>query len=431
MRATIARGVAHFSYTPLLGFAAAVSFGKLIVYAALVDVAQFGVLGKMLFVSSVFGMGASLGLQSVASRDLPALIAKGRERRGMRLLVHTIAVAMWVGVLCLLAVAAGASLFDLTAEELTLGVIHGWVQLAFLTVAFESRSRLHMMRYSRDMAMRNSVIAGAGVVAVWIGLGARGVVLAEVAGTVVFLFLVGRSALARARVRWAWLARALTLQRARLPWRAALLMCAGTIVMFASFNLDRWIAAEVLSKIDFGVYAFGWLVLLAAQSLQALLNSGLLPLLARRRAESLESTAYRLTSLISMTLLAAGLIVAAPAAWTLVWFVDGSMPRYTAAGTLWVPLLLAAVFRVADFWSSLLLVVEREGQLLTVQTAAMVVAGAGYAVWLGVSSTEPTPTSLAWLAFAGAVLSHAASAAAVVWTHRTAHSLPNREDHAE
>ena len=61
-----------------------------------------GALGQMLLVSAVFGMVASLGLQSVVSRDLPALIAGRRERRGLRLLAQTIAVAMWIALLCLL-----------------------------------------------------------------------------------------------------------------------------------------------------------------------------------------------------------------------------------------------------------------------------------------------------------------------------------------
>lgn len=422
MRATIARGASMFSYTPLLGLAAAVSFGKLIVYAKLVTVAQFGALGQMLLVSAAFGMGASLGLQSVASRDVPALFARGLERRGVRLLAQTIAVASWIALLMLLWAAAGLSLFDLSAEELVLGVVHGWTQLAFLTLAFESRSRLEMMRYARDMAGRSAAIAAAGVVVAGLGFGARGVVLAEIAGTLAFCILIGRSVLARVRVGSRWLVRALAVHRGRLPWRAALLMCAGTLVMFASFNVDRWIAAEALSRDIFGLYAFGWLVLLAAQSVQGLLNSGLLPLLSRRRAISLEASAYRLTALVSTALLVGGLLAVVPTAWMLAWTVEHWMPQYAEARPLWLPLLLAAVFRVSDFWSSLLLVVEREGRLLAAQSAAVAAACLGYLVWLVVGGGGATPLSLAWLAVAAAVLSHASSALMVVCVRRAGSS---------
>ncbi len=420
MLATIARGATLFSYTPLLGLAVAVSFAKLIVYAKLVTVAQFGALGQMLLISAVFSMAASLGLQSVASRDVPALFARGLERRGVRLLVQTIAVASWIALLGLLAAAAGLSLFDLTVEELMLGVVHGWAQIAFLTLASESRSRLDMMRYARNMAARNTAIAAAGAAIAGLGFGAQGVILAEVAGTLLFCGFIGRDVLARSRASLRWLLRAVAVHRARLPWRAALLMCAGALVMFASFNVDRWIAAETLARDAFGVYAFGWLALLAAQSVQGLLNSGLLPLLARRRAVSLEASAYRLTALVSAALLVGGLSLAIPTAWLLERAVEHWMPQYAEARELWLPLLLAAVFRVSDFWSSLLLVIEREGLLLTAQSAAVAAACLGYAIWLVVGMRDLTPVSLAWLAFAAAVSSHGSSAVMVLYARRAA-----------
>lgn len=420
-----------FSYTPLLGFAAAVSFGKLIVYAKLVAVAQFGALGQMLLVSAAFGMAASLGLQSVASRDVPALFAQGRQRRGVRLLAQTIAVASWIGLLSLLAAAAGLSLFGLAAEELMLGVVHGWAQLVFLTLAFDRRSRLEMMRYARDMAARNAAIAVGGALVAWLGFGARGVMLAEIGGTLLFCLVIGRSVLARARFDPRWLLRTFAVHRGRLPWRAALLMYAGTLVMFASFNVDRWIAAETLSRDAFGIYAFGWLTLLAAQSVQGLLNSGLLPLLSRRRASSLESSAHRLTTLVSTALLVAGLAAVFPTAWALTWVVEHWMPQYDQVRSLWLPMLLAAVFRVSDFWSSLLLVIEREGYLLAVQCAAVGGACLGYLAWLASGTGGPSAVSLAWLAAVAAALSHASSAAMVLYTRRAALSLRDREDHAQ
>lgn len=431
MRATVARGVAHFSYTPLLAVAAAISFAKLIVYAGLLDVAQFGALSQMLLVSAAFGLAASLGLQSVASRDVPALLAQGRQQRAMRLLAQTIAVAWWIAVLGAVAAASGLSVFGLRAEELMLGVLHGWAQLAFLTLAYESRSRLEMMRYARDMAARNTAIAVAGALVAGLGFGARAVILAEMAGTLVFCVVIGRLALARVPVGWRWLLHTLAVHRSRLPWRAALLMCAGGLVMFASFNVDRWIAAETLPRDVFGLYAFGWLVLLAAQSVQGLLNAGLLPLLSRRRADSLEASAYRLTAVVSAALLAGGLTAVVPTAWMLTRIVEIWMPQYAEAQALWLPLLLAAVFRVSDFWSSLLLVVEREGHLLAAQSAAVAAACLGYLAWLVVGAGGPTPTSLAWLAVAAAVLSHVSSAAMAVYARRAASSLSDGKNHAQ
>ena len=413
MRATIVRGVAYFSYTPLLGLAAAVTFGKLIAYAGLVDVGQFGSLGKMLLVSAVFGLGGNLGLQSVASRDLPALLARGRARRGLRLLAQTVAVTTAIGLVCALAALAGLSLFELTAQELVLGLVHGWSQSIFLTATYESRSRLEMMRYARDTAVRSLVVALAGAAAGAAGAGASGILLAEAACTLGLFSAVAAAASRRARTSIAWLLAASGSGLRSLPWRAAPVLLAGAVVVFASTNLDRWIAAEWLGREPFGQYAFAWLTLLAAQSAQALLNSGLLPLLARRRAEALEASAYRLTWLVSLALLAGGLALTGPLAWLIGMAIDRFMPQYGGAVALLAPMLLAAVLRLSDFWTSLLIVVEREGLVLVSQLAAAVIAIAGYLAWLVAAGVAPAPLSLAWLAFAAALLSHAAGAAGV------------------
>jgi len=414
MRATIARGVAHFSYTPLLAAAAAVSFGKLIVYAGLLEVAQFGTFGKMLLVSTLFGMVGALGLQSVASRDVPALLVGGRTRRALRLLGQNVAVSAWVAAVGLIATAVGLSLFKLAALELALGIVHGWAQLAFLTAAIESRSRLQMMRYARDMAVRNAGIAIAGAAGAALGAGAALVIAIEIAGTVLCLFFVARGALRRGGIHPALLWRVWSVHRARLPWRSALAAGLGTLVMFASFNLDRWIAAETLSREWFGIYAFGWLALVGAQSVQGLLNSGLLPLLSRRRAEGHAGSAYRLTALMSAVTLTAGLAAAPTLAWLLPVALERWMPQYALSQPLWLPLLFAAVLRVSDFWSSLLLVLRQEVRLLEVQLAAVLVAALGFAAWLVTTASAVSPDSLAWLAVATAALSHAASAAMVI-----------------
>jgi O-antigen/teichoic acid export membrane protein len=418
MRATIARAVGHFTYTPLLATAAAVSFGKLIVYAQLIGVEQFGALGKMLLLSSLFGLAGSLGLQSVVSRDVPALFARARVRRGMRMLVHTTVVTTAVAAVCLIATVLGLSPFDLSGQDTALGVLHGWAQQAYLVAAYESRSRLAMMRYARDMAGRSVAIALVGGVAGGLIGDARNVVLAEALGTLVCLAVVVRAALRRANLQCRWLTRAARFDWRALPWGAALTLFAGAAVMFFSVNLDRWLAAEILRSEEFGWYAFAWLALVAAQSVQALLNSGLLPLLARQRALGRARHAFEVTRAMSILLLTAGLVLFAPAIWSAQWVVERWMPQYQHASPLLAPLLLAAVFRVSDFWSSFLVVIDRERALLTGQVGAVVLAGAAYAGWLYASPAGPSPRSLAWLAVATALASHLASAAAAYGTVR-------------
>jgi len=148
--------------------------------------------------------------------------------------------------------------------------------------------------------------------------------------------------------------------------------------------------------------------------------------LSRRRAESLEASAYRLTRLASFSLLGLGLVLAVPANWLLQGSIEHFLPQYRSSLELLVPMLLAATLRLSDFWSSLLIVIEREGLFLAGQLAAIVLTAIGLVSWLTAFDAELTPPSLAWLAFAAALLSHAASAAGVQAASRSrARSLSN------
>lgn len=420
MRTTLSRGARHFSYVPLLGLAALVSFAKLLIYAQLTGVESFGSLSKMLLVSTAFGMVGSLGLQAVASRDLPALFARGRARRGLWLLARTAALTTLVAAIGLVAVLLGTRMFDLSPQELALGLVHGWSQQLFLLAAFESRSRLAMTRYARDMLARSASVALAGAAAAGLGAGATGIALVEILLTMLFVALTAQRALRLANLTWGWLFGAARVDAAPMPWTRALTLLASTIAIFLSLNVDRWIAAEVLPKPAFGQYAFAWLALVVAQSFQSLLNSSLLPLLAQRRAHGQEASAYRLTRLLTFGLLLTGGTALAPVLWMLNYAVESWMPQYSAALPLMLPLLLASLFRLADFWSSLLIVIERESTLLAGQASALLAVLVGYGLYLHATASAPTSLSLAWLAMASAFASHGASAASVMQATRRA-----------
>ena len=413
----LARGLRHFSYVPLLGVAAVVSLAKLVLYARLIGVEPFGSLSKMLLVSATFSMLGSFGMHSLAGRELPGLLARGQVRRGLWLLARTVGLTTAVAVAAVVVALLGLRAFDLSSAELALGIVHGWSYLIFLAVASESRSRLDMTRYAFDMLARSTAVAAGGALAATWGYSAVGVALAETAFSLIFFARAAHPAIGRAGLRWKILVRAAAPHLTARQWQQSLVLLGGTLVIFVSFNLDRWIAAETLPRATFGQYAFAWLTLVAAQSLQGLLNSGFMPLLARRRAEGLELDAYRLTWLLSGTMLVVGVVTIVPAGWFIVRAVARWMPQYESAVTLLPPMLLAAVFRIADFWSSLLVVLERESVLLVAQLIAVAATVLSYTMYLRFQSAAPTPLSLAWLAAAGAAASMLASTGTALWLH--------------
>ncbi|CUI93683.1 Uncharacterised protein [Achromobacter xylosoxidans] len=74
--------------------------------------------------------------------------------------------------------------------------------------------------------------------------------------------------------------------------------------------------------------------------------------------------------------------------------------------------MLAAVFRLSDFWSSYLIIMKRERVVLIVQAAVLVVSVSAWAIWTLTGWSQPSAHSFSLLALATATLSYVCLAAA-------------------
>ncbi len=366
-------------YAPLLALAMGLMLVRMLVMARLLSVPAFAVYSAGLLVSSSFCMLACMGLQSLLQRDLPMMIVRQRERAGGVLLMQcTLVAAACAAVGSAMVLTGGVSLAGLTPALLVLALTHGLSQQLFLIATIDSRSRNQPLRFARQNLDRAlAVLAAGGVVA---ALGGQAVmVLATEAGVSLALaaWLLRRQFQAIplqfvSAVRLAW---------RRLPatrWRSALALLAVASLGFLVINADRWLAAQWLPASAFAQYAFAWMLLMVAQSVQAVINASLYPMLARRYAIAGGMATFGMSARASLGLLAGGALVAL-ALWTLLdlaiarWF-----PAYAEARGLLPVFLVIAVLRVSDFWSSYLMVIGREGRLLMLNLLS---AGVAAAVW--------------------------------------------------
>jgi O-antigen/teichoic acid export membrane protein len=170
---------------------------------------------------------------------------------------------------------------------------------------------------------------------------------------------------------------------------------------FLAINADRWLAAQTLPRSAFADYAFGWTVLMVAQSVQVVINASLYPMLARRYAAEGKWPTFRIAAKASLGLLLAGTVMAIPL-WALLdlavthWF-----PTYAAAQSLLPIFLLVAVLRVSDFWSSYLIVVGQERRLLALNVLS---AALGAALWWPLVATTASGFSAHDVALLAAML---------------------------
>jgi O-antigen/teichoic acid export membrane protein len=349
-------------------------------------------------------MFGTLGTQLVAHRDVPRLINAGHRKEAVSMLAQCVVVSSLVAPPFALIAPILGKFFDLSIWEVMLALCHGFVSQAFLTLVIESKSRLAMIQYARDMLLRSALVTIAGAGAAFMGGGGQAVVFAEAFLTLLMLPFLSVAIFSTSGVRWSDIE---PFRIRDLPWRTSIVLLAGAIVSYGSCNADRWVAASVLKPLDFGHYSFAWIPLLAAQSVQWLLNAGIFPLLVRREAILGPDSALRLTAVISLSVLALSTVGA-----FIVWAVAGPLiqawlPKYLEALPILPPLLGAAAFRVSDFWSNYLIVSRSEGALLKVQIVGFSVVFIGWAL-----VTEPSYTSVAWLAFLTAAAAFFAGAVA-------------------
>ncbi|HLJ71598.1 MAG TPA: hypothetical protein VKU03_09790 [Roseiarcus sp.] len=419
----IERALRFFSYTPLLGLSAVVSLAKLIVYARLVSADEYGAIAQMFLIGSTFGVVGSFGFYLLALRELPGLHVRRREF-AMAILLGQAAIISTASAAaaCVLLIpfgAAGVFATRIGGLGIAVGLFYAWTQLCFQIATTEARSRLEMTRYSADIALRAVATMGAGIVAILAGRHARVIVLAEAVVTLILFLWVGAGILARIEIAAAALLAKAARRLKLAAWRAAVVLMLGSLLSFLTGAVDRWLAAAFLDLQQFGYYAFAWTSIAAAQSFQFLINASLFPLIGRRYWAKSAQDAFRLTAALSLGLAGCGAVAAAMVAPFAGLAVARWFPHQAGAVALIAPLLIAAVLRVADFWSSFLLVVRREALLLKLQIVTLGLAGLVFAAAILASGRPPTAQSLAWLAV-GLAAGNFALCGAAAWAHRGA-----------
>lgn len=367
IRLRLLQGYTHLRYTPILGIAALIGLLRIGIYAHLLNVGEFGLLSKLLLISSFFCVAGSLGFQLLAQRDVPAVYAIGRYRKGIIILGRAGIVTSAVAIITCLIPMFGLSPLSVPAFPFLLAIIHGWSQQLFMLIVIDSRSRLEMIRYSWQILARTILSSGAAIIVALMGGGALSIVAAEMLTTFLMTARMLDHLLHATRLSISTFAALSKNSFNKKEWHVSAVLLGGGILSFLTISADRWLAADRLSSEEFGLYSFAWIPMLMALSVQALLNAGFFPLLARRRVVKSDANVLHLTAIASGGLLLFSLFIAFVSNIIAAWAIPKWYPQYANTLFLFPPLLLAAAFRVSDFWSSYLIIMNRHIILLATQ----------------------------------------------------------------
>jgi O-antigen/teichoic acid export membrane protein len=364
-------------YAPLLSIAMALMMVRLLLMARLLSLDEFASYSAGLLISSSFCTLGCLGLQSLLQRDLPMMLVRGRERAGGALLMQCLLVAILCAAVGLVVVeAAGLSLATLPSWFAALAILHGLSQQVFLLATVGSRSRGQALRFSNENLVRSVAVLAAASAAAFMGWEASMILSLEAAVSFLIAFRLLRHELQNvslscvAAVRLAWA------QAPSIRWRSAFALLFVSLLSFVVANADRWLAAESLTAVRFAEYALAWTLLLAAQSIQVVINSMFYPNLARRYALQGPRAAFQIAAGASIALLVAGILFAAPT-WLLINYLIANLyPAYRDSLQLIPIFLIIALLRISDFWSSFIMIASRESYLLVLNVTSTLAATA-------------------------------------------------------
>lgn len=363
--------LANIRYVPVLVLSMILMFMRMIIAARLLDREMFGLYSFGQLIASSFSVIGCFGFYSLLQRNLPVFFAKGHETRGLMLMNQTMLLALIGFILALLIVIFNP--FNIPKIFFVVALFTGLAQQCFMVVTLISRSDGRTLRFANENLIRATLVIFITIIVAKISRDAGMVLFAESMVTLAMVFFIYRSAtqrLSHPRIHSAKFAfRSLR----KTQWCSPLVLFAASILSFLMLNADRWIAGVMLSKEAFALYAFSGILLTIAQSVQAVINASVFTTLARTYAtEGLQSTRQR-AAWISIRTLLIGIALAIPGYFLFSLFIDIWFPHYIAAKPLIIWFLVVSIFRVSDFWTSFLIIAQRERQLMALHLSTIII----------------------------------------------------------
>ena len=235
----------------------------------------------------------------------------------------------------------------------------------FLIFQTSKRSKLQLFTYSISLLGRSfcSTLFAWGVIK--LGGGIYQAILTEIVCNTFFVLLV-------------YLDEKVVIKQHIFDWnriaqvsKKSIPLLLASLLMYITSNVDRWFGVNFLSKTGYGELSFLMIFITAALSVQALLNAGLFPQLSRLHSES-SLDALKFTRKFSLSLLVITLLLSFSLLLPIKYMVLKFFPHYGHLVHLIPVILIAACFKVSDFWGSLLLL-KRSRLLLISQCVSLII----------------------------------------------------------
>ncbi|MBO9194825.1 hypothetical protein J5277_11970 [Rhizobium sp. 16-449-1b] len=366
-------------YAPILATAMALMLGRFLLFAKILDLNAFAELSAVYLVSGIVGMLSSFGMFLDLQRKLPGYLALGQRRAAATIIWQSLLGTVAIGIVGVAFASAGLSFGSISSTAVLLGVMHGVVQQAFLIQTTESRSSNDPLRFSmQSIARALGILLFAVPISIEFGT-ALSVVIPECFVTGVMAISISHNTAKKMSLSHRRAALLGVRSFRRMRWGSTLSLLLLSLAVTTSSSMDRWLSSLTLQPADFAEYSFASITMTAAFALQGLINASVFPMIAKRSAIHGVRSAYRLALLSAFGTLGIFLVAIVPAIYVAEFLILQLYPKYSDAIPLIPILAIAAAFRISDFWSSFLVIRDREKTSLLIN---MVAAGTAFVIWL-------------------------------------------------
>ncbi len=165
------------------------------------------------------------------------MIANGRFKRSVIVLFKAVIVTSLFALIGLLVVFFGLSILDISSLVITSALIHGWVAQVFMLATVESRSRLEMVRYSKQVLFRTILSSSVAIVIAYVFRSAVGVIVAETIMTLLVTVWIFKPILSSMRFPVFSVLRLAAKNFKQKDWQVSAVLFWGSIFSFFGINL--------------------------------------------------------------------------------------------------------------------------------------------------------------------------------------------------
>lgn len=389
------KGFQQWRYVSLLGIANVVSIIRLFLYVRMISVAEFGLYSTFLILTLVFVMVGSLGFITELQRRLP--IARQNSNPEVALILISQVVLVICGtflVSSLILWFFPIEVFGLTGEMAALGLFGGLTQLLFSVVSSETRARLQLVRFSKEILMKNTITLAGGVALAIFSPQAIYIFILESLILLAYTILLFTRFIPEIRTVGSRNLLQASLHGIRYyEWNPVFSMLLIGFLVFISQNAERYLGKSYLSIEGFAILSFGLIVPQIANMIQSILNSSIFTnqiLQFQKHQDQRKIVLYCLKTSASVAMFF--LLISVPSFFVTREVILNYYPKYSAVlpSLHWV--FFTFVIRSSDFVSNIYTIINKPQVAVIVNVAYIGVAAVSFLAFsqLGIIDLQDT-----------------------------------------